>query len=122
MADDMKRHGQPKHDPPQGMEPYDLGGHGDLGALSDEQQKQLNQFKMKTRIENERYLKQHPEVECLVAGFLGEVLTKRPENIREFAADHFTNPDLTDMIEEHLKARQSKIKQFSVLQKLKSTD
>jgi len=27
-------------------------------------------FQVKTRIENERYLREHPEVECLVSGFL----------------------------------------------------
>lgn len=38
---------KPKHDPPQGMEPYDLGGTGDdLGALSPEQQQKLNDFKV----------------------------------------------------------------------------
>ena len=38
--------GQPKHNPPQGMEPYDLGGQDDLGALSTEQQAKLNKFKV----------------------------------------------------------------------------
>jgi len=37
---------KPKNDPPHGMEPYDLGGDGDLGALSPEQQTKLNQFKV----------------------------------------------------------------------------
>lgn len=37
---------QPKHKPPHGMEPYDLGGGDDLGALSKEQQQKLNDFKV----------------------------------------------------------------------------
>lgn len=37
---------KPKADPPNGMENYDLGGDGDLGALSTEQQQKLNQFKV----------------------------------------------------------------------------
>ena len=37
---------QPKHDPPHGMEPFDLGSPGDLGALSTEQQEKLNKFKV----------------------------------------------------------------------------
>ncbi len=37
---------QPKSDAPHGMEPYDLGGPGDLGALSNEQQEKLNVFKV----------------------------------------------------------------------------
>lgn len=37
---------KPKHMPPHGMEPYDLGGDGNLGALSQEQQEKLNKFKV----------------------------------------------------------------------------
>jgi len=37
---------KPRADPPHGMEPYDLGGPNDLGALSDEQQTKLNNFKV----------------------------------------------------------------------------
>ena len=36
----------PKHEAPQGMEPYDLRSQDDLGALSAEQQDKLNQFKV----------------------------------------------------------------------------
>ncbi|KAK3748940.1 hypothetical protein QZH41_010471, partial [Actinostola sp. cb2023] len=46
-------------------------GH-DAGALTPQQQQQeLNQFKITTRIDNEKYLRDHPEVSCLLAGFLG---------------------------------------------------
>ncbi|XP_064620592.1 RIIa domain-containing protein 1-like [Lineus longissimus] len=109
---------QPKHEPPQGMEPYDLGGPGDLGALSPEQQEKINKFKVETRMENEKYLRQHPEVECLIAGFLGEILKKRPENIREYAARHFTNSNLPDTVMQQLEDRQEKIKQHKVLTKV----
>ena len=37
---------QPKHNAPEGMEPYDLGGVNDLGALSKKQQEDLNSFKV----------------------------------------------------------------------------
>lgn len=37
---------KPKHDPPVAMEPYDLGGPGDLGALSNEQQWHTNILKV----------------------------------------------------------------------------
>ena len=39
---------QPKHNAPEGMEPYDLGGENDLGALSQKQQADLNSFKVCT--------------------------------------------------------------------------
>ncbi|XP_060906622.1 RIIa domain-containing protein 1 [Labrus mixtus] len=66
----------------------------DVDVLSTEQQEKLRAFKVKTRIDNESYLRSHPEVEVLIGNFLRDVLLKRPSDIREFAADHFTNPDL----------------------------
>jgi len=109
---------QPKHGPPHGMEKYDLGGKDDLGALSVAQQQDLNQFKMNTRMSNERYLRDHPEVESLVAGFLGDVLTQRPESVREFAAEYFTNPSLPEKVEKQLAERQEKLKQNRVIKSL----
>ena len=38
---------KPTHDAPHGMEAYDLASSDDLGALSNEQQEKLNQFKVK---------------------------------------------------------------------------
>ncbi|XP_056142518.1 RIIa domain-containing protein 1 [Lampris incognitus] len=70
----------------------------DPGALSAEQREKLRQFKIKTRIENEKYLRSHPEVEVLLSEFLRDVCLKRPADIREFAAGHFTNPDLPVLI------------------------
>ncbi|EDO45600.1 predicted protein [Nematostella vectensis] len=70
----------------------------DAGALTAEQQTKLNQFKIDTRIENERYLRDHPEVSCLLTGFLGSILQERPENVREFAAGYFSDKTLPDRV------------------------
>ncbi|XP_042346523.1 RIIa domain-containing protein 1 [Plectropomus leopardus] len=70
----------------------------DVGVLNAEQQEKLRQFKIKTRIDNEKYLRSHPEVEVLIGDFLREVLLNRPADIRQFAADHFTNPNLHAVI------------------------
>ncbi|XP_023657213.1 RIIa domain-containing protein 1 [Paramormyrops kingsleyae] len=66
----------------------------DVGALSPEQQEKLRQFKIKTRISNEKYLRAHPEVEVLLSEFLRSLFFKRPVDICEFAADYFTDPNL----------------------------
>ncbi|XP_028327141.1 RIIa domain-containing protein 1 [Gouania willdenowi] len=63
-------------------------------VLSAEQQEKLQQFKLKTRIDNEKYMRCHPEIDLLIGDFIRNVLHKRPADIREFAADHFTKPDL----------------------------
>ncbi|WAQ99827.1 RIAD1-like protein [Mya arenaria] len=106
MADKDPDHQKPQENSPHGMEPYDLGGNGDLGALSKEQQEKLNKYKIKTRIENEKYLREHPEVECLVSGFL------------QYVNKHFTDPDLPTDVERKLEARQQKIRQNRFLQKI----
>ncbi|XP_073493285.1 RIIa domain-containing protein 1 [Phyllobates terribilis] len=64
----------------------------DQGALNCVQQEQLRDWKIQTRIINEQYLRSRPELQLLLSGFIREVLLKRPENIREFAADYFTDP------------------------------
>ncbi|XP_031555299.1 RIIa domain-containing protein 1-like [Actinia tenebrosa] len=69
-----------------------------LGALTDEQQTNLNKFKIRTRIENEKYLRDHPEVSCLITGFLGSILQQRPGSVREFAASYFSNPELKENV------------------------
>uniref|UniRef100_A0A4W5PLS2 RIIa domain-containing protein n=1 Tax=Hucho hucho TaxID=62062 RepID=A0A4W5PLS2_9TELE len=66
----------------------------DFGALNIEQQQQLRQFKIITRINNEKYLREHPEVEALISDLIRDVFLKRPTDIQEYAADYFTDPNL----------------------------
>lgn len=100
------------HDPPHGMEAYDIG------ALSQEQQEKLNQFKIQTRMANERYLRQHPEVDLLLAGFLGDILMKRPENVREYAAFYFTNPELQDKLQNQVQNRETQLRNARINRKI----
>ncbi|XP_070807225.1 RIIa domain-containing protein 1 [Pituophis catenifer annectens] len=74
----------------------------DAGALYPPQQLQLMTYKINTKINNEKYLRAHTEIEVLLSGFLRDVLMKRPENIREFAADYFTNPELPKKIQQQM--------------------
>ena len=90
---------RPEKYPPHGMEDYDLG------ALSDQQQIALTSYKIKTRMKNEEYLRNHPEVEVLISGFLREMLLCRPKEVREFAASYFTNPDLADEVRKKLQKK-----------------
>nr|CAX74063.1 hypothetical protein [Schistosoma japonicum] len=89
----------PKHDPPAGMEPYDLARDGDLGALSNAQQAATNKLKTQTRINNEQYLRKHPEVKYMITAFLRDILMKQPENARGHFVDFFTSPNLLSNIE-----------------------
>lgn len=42
----------------------------DITALTEEQQQALNQHKIKTRIENELYLRQHQEITVMLSSFV----------------------------------------------------
>ncbi|XP_038633748.1 RIIa domain-containing protein 1-like [Scyliorhinus canicula] len=84
---------RPPVPPPHGMEGYDLG------ALDQEQQDRLWNFKINSRIANEYYLRDHPEVEWLLSDFLRSVLLKRPEDIRVFASEYYTDAKLPEMIQ-----------------------
>ncbi|XP_030055450.1 RIIa domain-containing protein 1 [Microcaecilia unicolor] len=74
----------------------------DREALNRDQGEKLRELQIKSRVENEKYLRSHPEVELLLTGFIREVLLKRPQNICEFAADHFTDPELPEKIQEKI--------------------
>ncbi|XP_065909802.1 RIIa domain-containing protein 1-like [Dysidea avara] len=70
----------------------------DERALTKEQQDKLNQQKIDIRIENERYLRSHPEISALIGGFVSEVVLQQPKDIREFAAEYFNDPALADKV------------------------
>ena len=44
--------------------------HYDEGALENSQQQKLNQKKIQSRFENEKYLRSHPEIKLLMQDFL----------------------------------------------------
>ncbi|XP_028849423.1 RIIa domain-containing protein 1 isoform X2 [Denticeps clupeoides] len=79
----------------------------DRSVLSREQQEELRHFKVQTRIANEKYLREHPEVDVLLSDFLRDVFLKRPSDILEFAAGHFTDPNLAMKTLSKLQANQS---------------
>lgn len=46
----------------------------------------------KLRIENERYMRDHPELNEAVQEFVYAVLKRKPDDVRAFAVDFFTKP------------------------------
>ncbi|ESO01122.1 hypothetical protein HELRODRAFT_175152 [Helobdella robusta] len=103
-------------DPPHGMENYDLPGVFDeLGALSETQQTQLDQYKKKMRFEDEDYLRKHPEIDCLISDLLGCILKDQPRDIRTYASNYFKDPKLVQKIEELMKKHQIDMKMSNIL-------
>jgi hypothetical protein len=70
----------------------------DSKALTKTEQDELNQLKIKIRVENERYLRSHPEISAMISSFTNKVLLERPEDLREFAADFFSDPNLSESL------------------------
>ncbi|XP_069792503.1 RIIa domain-containing protein 1-like [Narcine bancroftii] len=91
--------------PPHGMEG------NDPEALSSQQQDKLWDFKINTRIANEYYLREHPEVEILLGEFMRSVLLKKPKNIREYAAEYYTDAKLPEKIQRKLYEWEKMLKQ-----------
>ena len=48
-----------------------------------------HRFQKRTRFENEKYLRSHPELGVLIQDFIGHVLEKRPDDIEAAAVDFF---------------------------------
>lgn len=46
----------------------------------------------KLRVENERYMRSHPELNEAVQEFVYAVLKRKPDDVRAFAVDFFTKP------------------------------
>ncbi|CAF0728297.1 unnamed protein product [Brachionus calyciflorus] len=68
---------------PYGTEDYDRD------ALTDLQHAKTNAKKIDQRIENEKYLREHPEITLLINDFLKEAYLNKPNDVQEFAAGIF---------------------------------
>ena len=70
----------------------------EYAVLSAEQQKELEQKKVEMRLENERYLRSHPELKKLVSAYMRALLEAKPDSPEEFAGTFFCDPGLRKMI------------------------
>ncbi|EGF80033.1 hypothetical protein BATDEDRAFT_25648 [Batrachochytrium dendrobatidis JAM81] len=69
-------------------------------VLNKEMQTQLDQDKIQLRIENELYIRQHPEIRNIIGYFIQKVLVHRPVNLPEFAVALLANPELKQEVEQ----------------------
>ncbi|KAJ3291259.1 RIIa domain-containing protein 1 [Rhizoclosmatium sp. JEL0117] len=67
-------------------------------VLTVEQRNTLKNDATQTRIENEIYLRDHPEIKDILHYFMGQVLLKKPENVKDFAAELFSDPKLAKKV------------------------
>ena len=71
-----------------------IGIQGILKAQKDEIEKK----KLELRMENERYFRQHPEINYLLQLFVSRILDDKPENILEYAGTFFDSASLRDVV------------------------
>lgn len=61
-----------------------------MDHLTEAQLQDLQASKVKLRVNNEKYLRAHPELALLIRTFVKSVLVHEPESIAVFAHDFFT--------------------------------
>ncbi|KAJ4427642.1 hypothetical protein ANN_25290 [Periplaneta americana] len=82
---------------PYGMLAYDFG------ALTSEQQRQLNILKINTIREDHIYLATHPEVRAITCLLLRAFCKFQPRNVHEFASYFISQPDLQQKVDDFIK-------------------
>ena len=71
-------------------------------SLSEAQTEALNKAKVALRLENEKYLRQHPELRGMISLFMAKVLEGKPEDVQQYAAEFFTQEDLEPKVRESM--------------------
>ncbi len=75
---------------------HDLTGIKDLLKL---QKEQLKRIKFLTRVDNERYLRQHPEIEFIIGEFLVKLLEDKPGSTLKYSGEFFNKTDFRQLFE-----------------------
>jgi hypothetical protein len=57
----------------------------------------VERIKFLTRIDNEKYLREHPEIEILIGIYLIKLVEERPSNILKFTGEFFNKTDLKQL-------------------------
>jgi hypothetical protein len=78
---------------------------------------------LELRIENEKYFREHPELNAMVQLFIFKVLDDRPDNILAYAGQFFDRAELHEVVKKSIdesKAAESRITQLNDLIKGKT--
>jgi len=67
------------------------------------QKQKMEQIKFHTRIDNEKYLREHPEIEFIIENFLVKLLQDRPDNTLKYSGEYFNKTDFRNLYENKVK-------------------
>ena len=73
---------------------HDLIG---IKDLLKRQKQQINRIKFFTRIDNEKYLREHPEIEFIIQQFLVKLLEDQPKNCIKDAGKFFNTTNFKEL-------------------------
>ena len=73
---------------------HDLIG---IKDLLKRQKQQINRIKFFTRIDNEKYLREHPEIEFIIQQFLVKLLEDQPKNCIKYAGKFFHTTNFKEL-------------------------
>ena len=65
------------------------------------QKNEIEKKKLELRMENERYFRNHSEINSLLCLFVQRILDDRPENILEYAGTFFDSASLSLLVQQH---------------------
>lgn len=69
-----------------------------VDGLAKAQVRLLDKKKVQYRVNNEIYLRKHPELQNMISVFLFKVLEEKPKDILAYAGKYFDQPDLEKLI------------------------
>ena len=70
------------------------------------QKNKINQIKFYTRIDNEKYLREHPELEFIIQQFLVKLLEYQPKNCISYAGNFFHTTNFREGYDKYLKNKE----------------
>lgn len=79
---------------------HDLVG---VPGLIKTHEEQINKIKFYTRVDNEMYLREHPELEFILENFLIKLIEDQPDDIFEYVGRNFSKTDYRKLYIQKLK-------------------
>lgn len=78
---------------------HDLTG---VNGLIKVHEDQIEKIKFYTRVDNEIYIREHPELDFILENFLIKLLEDRPNDVFKYAGNHFNKVNLRKLYQNHL--------------------
>lgn len=75
--------------------PHDIIG---IAGIIRAHNKDVETQKLKVRMDNERYLISHPEINVMISLFMKHVLDEHPDDILKYAGAFFDRPNLKEIV------------------------